>query len=155
LQKYNDAKIQLAISERVIHNCIIQTQNNEDNMKHLDEASQRQASQEHAENYVESIFMHTGEAVETFINYFELDFEHGVMSPIIIKMEKSVDGFDCELERVSNGQLLSLLLSAYKYRENIVQELRRRVYQLAQQHGVIDEMVEEVANDIYNSDDFE
>lgn len=32
MKKYNDAKIQLAISELVIHNSVIQTQNNEDNM---------------------------------------------------------------------------------------------------------------------------
>jgi len=121
-------------------------------MKYQDEASLRQACQERAENYVDSIFMHTGEAIETFINYFDLDVEHGVMLPSIYEMEISADGFDCELERVSNGRLFSLLLSAYDYRREIIQELRRRIYQLAQQHGVIDEMVEKVANDIYNSD---
>jgi hypothetical protein len=123
-------------------------------MKHLDEASQRQISQERAENYVESIFMHTGEAIETFVNYFELDFEHGVISPTRGQLMSTDD----VIPKLSNGELLSVLLSHefsqvpdYALTE-CTQELRRRVYQLAQQHGVIDKMVEKVANDIYNSD---
>lgn len=147
MQKYNDVKIQLAISERVIHNGVIQTQNNEDNMTHLDEASQRQVSQERAENYVESIFMHTGEAVETFINYFELDFEHGVMSP---KVKLTAE----EIEALSNGKLFLALLNTTNpdILKICVAEMRVRLHQLAHQHGVIDEMVEKTANDIYNSD---
>lgn len=118
-------------------------------MTHLDESSQRQISQERAENYVESIFMHTGEAVETFENYFQMEVKSGIISPDLT----SPLGLEARLEQISNGELISLLLSEFRYRKEIVSELQRRVYQLAQQHGVIDEMVEKTANDIYNSDD--
>ena len=119
-------------------------------MTQLDEASALQISQERAENYVESIFMHTGEAIETFINYFEIDFEHGVMSP-------KANIKPGEIEALSNGKLFSALLNTTNsdIRRICASEMRWRVYQLAQQHGVISEMVEKVANDIYNSDDFE
>ncbi len=112
-----------------------------------DEASLRQACQERAENYVESIFMHTGEAIETFINYFELDFEHGVMSP-------KANIKQGEIEALSNGKLFSALLNTTNpdIRRICASQLRVRIRQLAQQHGVIDKMVEKVANDIYNSD---